>query len=83
MKIPFVTFIPLEQELDLELRNAFERVYSSSWYIEGKEDERFENAFASYCDSKYCVGVGNGLDALFLALKALSRNTRWKKSSVS
>ena len=71
MKIPFVTFIPLERELDQELRNAFERVYSSSWYIEGKEDERFESAFASYCDSKYCVGVGNGLDALFLALKAL------------
>ncbi|MBO4910920.1 MAG: DegT/DnrJ/EryC1/StrS family aminotransferase [Lachnospiraceae bacterium] len=71
MKIPFVTFIPLERELDQELRNAFERVYSSSWYIEGKEDERFESAFASYCDSKYCIGVGNGLDALFLALKAL------------
>ena len=71
MKIPFVTFIPLERELDQELRSAFERVYSSSWYIEGKEDEKFESAFASYCDSKYCVGVGNGLDALFLALKAL------------
>lgn len=72
MKIPFVTFIPLERELDQELRNAFERVFSSSWYIEGKEDERFEKAFASYCKSKFCVGVGNGLDALYLALKALN-----------
>lgn len=72
MKIPFVTFIPLERELDQELRNAFERVFSSSWYIEGKEDERFEKAFASFCDSKFCVGVGNGLDALYLALKALN-----------
>lgn len=71
MNIPFVTFKPLEAELDKELRAAFERVYMNSWYIEGKEGEAFEEAFAVYCDRKYCVGVGNGLDALFLALKAL------------
>lgn len=71
MKVPFVTFKPLEKELDKDLRDAFERVYNRSWYIEGVEDEAFEKAFAEYCDSKYCVGVGNGLDALFLSLKAL------------
>ena len=71
MKIPFVTFKPMEAELDKELRDAFNRVFTRSWYIEGEEDEAFEKAFAEYCDSKYCVGVGNGLDALFLALKAL------------
>lgn len=71
MKIPFVTFKPLEAELDRDLRAAFERVYTRSWYIEGVEDEAFETAFAEYCESKFCVGVGNGLDALYLALKAL------------
>lgn len=71
MRVPFVTFKPLEKELDKDLRNAFERVYNRSWYIEGVEDEAFEKAFAEYCDSKYCVGVGNGLDSLFLALKAM------------
>lgn len=71
MKIPFVTFKPLEAELDKELRNAFERVYTRSWYIEGEEDELFEKAFAKYCGVTHCVGVGNGLDALLLALKAL------------
>lgn len=71
MKVPFVTFKPLEKELDKDLRDAFERVYNRSWYIEGVEDEAFEKAFAEYCDSKYCVGVGNGLDSLFLALKAM------------
>lgn len=71
MKVPFVTFKPLEKELDKDLRDAFERVYNRSWYIEGVEDEAFEKVFAEYCDSKYCVGVGNGLDALFLSLKAL------------
>lgn len=71
MKIPFVSFLPMEHELDKDLREAFNRVYTRSWYIEGVEDEAFEKAFAEYCDSKYCIGVGNGLDALFLALKAL------------
>lgn len=71
MIIPFVTFKPLEAELDKELRDAFKRVYTRSWYIEGVEDEEFEKKFAKYCDSKYCVGVGNGLDSLYLALKSL------------
>lgn len=71
MKVPFVTFKHLENELDRELRDAFERVYIRSWYIEGEEDNRFERGFAEYCESKYCVGVGNGLDSLYLALKAL------------
>lgn len=71
MKVPFVTFKPLEKKLDKDLRDAFERVYNRSWYIEGVEDETFEKAFAEYCESKYCVGVGNGLDSLFLALKAM------------
>lgn len=71
MNIPFVSFKPLEKALDKSLREAFERVYTHSWYIEGEEDKIFESAFAKYCSTKYCVGVGNGLDALFLALKAL------------
>lgn len=62
MRIPFVPFKPLEKKLDKELRGAFERVYTRSWYIEGEEDQVFEDAFAKYCGSNYCVGVGNGLD---------------------
>ena len=71
MRIPFVSFVPMEKELDQELRAAFERVYTNSWYIAGKEDEAFENAFAEFCNGKYCVGTGNGLDALMLGLKAV------------
>ena len=71
MKIPFVTFLPMEKELDADLRGAFDRVFTRSWYIGGVEDEAFEKAFAEYCGTKYCVGVGNGLDALMLVLKAL------------
>ena len=71
MKVPFVSFLPMEKELEEELRDAFDRVFKASWYIGGKEDEAFEKAFAEYCGVKHCVGVGNGLDALMLALKAL------------
>ena len=71
MKIPFVTFLPMEKELNESIRAAFDRVFTRSWYIEGVEDELFEKAFAEYCGTKYCVGVGNGLDALMLALRAL------------
>ena len=61
----------MEKELDNDLRAAFERVYTRSWYIEGEEDNNFEKAFAEFCGVQYCVGTGNGLDALVLALKAL------------
>ncbi len=71
MNIPFVSFLPMEKELNNELRAAFDRVFIRSWYIGGIEDDSFEKAFAEYCGAKYCVGVGNGLDALMLVLKAL------------
>lgn len=71
-KIPFVSFLPMEKELDCDLREAFNRVFERSWYIGGEEDAAFEKAFAAYCGAQYCVGVGNGLDALMLALKALN-----------
>ena len=71
MRVPFVSFLPMEKELDKDLRAAFERVYTRSWYIEGIEDDAFEKAFAEYCGTDYCVGVGNGLDALVMSLKGL------------
>ena len=71
MKIPFVSFLPMEKELNDEIRSAFDRVLTRSWYICGEEDEAFEKAFAAYCGVQYCVGVGNGLDALVMILKAL------------
>lgn len=71
VNIPFVSFKPMEEELKDELREAFERVLSNSYYIRGQECENFEEAFANYCGVRYCVGAGNGLDAIMLILKAL------------
>ena len=71
MKVPFSSFRPLEKKLNTELHEAFERVLSNSWYIRGEEDSLFEKEFANYVGTEYCVGTGNGLDSLVLALKAL------------
>ena len=71
INVPFVSFLPMEKELHRELKDAFERVFARSWYIEGMEDEEFEKSFAEYIGSRHCIGVGNGLDALMLSLKAL------------
>lgn len=69
--IPFVSFKTIEEELNKELHAAFERVYDASWYISGEEGKKFEQAFAAFCGTGYCVGCGNGLDALTLSLRAL------------
>lgn len=70
IRVPFVSFVPMEKKLNKQLHEAFDRVLSNSWYISGNEDKEFEHAFAEYCGTKYCIGTGNGLDALTLALKA-------------
>lgn len=70
MEVPFVSFRPMEAELNEKLHQAFQRVLDNSWYIGGPEGGVFEHAFAEYCGVSHCVGCGNGLDALFLILKA-------------
>lgn len=70
MHIPFLELLPAYKELKAEFDDAYQRVMDSGWYLLGAELEAFETEFAAYCDVKYCVGVGNGLDALHLILRA-------------
>lgn len=70
MKVPFLDLKTPHHELQVELDAAFHRVRASGWFIMGPELEAFENEFAQYCEVKHCVGVGNGLDALHLLLRA-------------
>ena len=71
MNIPFVTFEKMHNEADTELREAFDRVLKKNWFIQGSECEAFEKDFAEYCGADYAVGCGNGLDALYLILRAM------------
>ena len=72
MKIPFLDFIGPYEELRAELDEVYGRFMRSTRYILGKEVESFEDEYAAYCGTSYCVGVGNGLDALHLILRALA-----------
>ena len=71
MTVPFASFRPMHDELRQQLEQAYNKVMDSSYFILGKECKAFEEEFAAYCGAKYCVGVANGLDALFLILKAM------------
>jgi dTDP-4-amino-4,6-dideoxygalactose transaminase len=68
--IPFLDMKAPYQELRDELDAAYHRVMESGWYIMGKELDAFEREFAGYCGARYCIGVGNGLEALHLILRA-------------
>ena len=68
--IPFLDLKGPYIELQEEMNEAYHRVMSSGWYILGKEVEAFEAEFAEYCGVRHCIGVGNGLDALHLILRA-------------
>jgi dTDP-4-amino-4,6-dideoxygalactose transaminase len=69
--IPFLDLRASFHELKSEIQEAISRVLDSGWYILGPEVEAFEAEWAAYCGASHAVGVGNGLDALTLALRAL------------
>ena len=71
MRVPFVDLAQAHAELQGEIEAAVNRVLRSGCYVLGPEVEAFESEFATYCGTRYCIGVGNGLDALRLILMAL------------
>lgn len=70
MEIPFVNLKPTNLTIKEELNEAFNSVLDSGWYILGEKVDKFEKEYAEFSETKYAVGVSNGLDAIFLALKA-------------
>jgi len=70
MKVPFLDLAGPYHELKADLDEAYFRFMRSAWYVLGNEVDAFEQEFASYCGVKQCIGVGNGLEALHLILRA-------------
>ena len=68
--IPFIDLGRLHQSVREPLDQAYRRVVDSGWFIMGPELEAFEAEFAQYSEVKHCIGVGNGLEALHLLLRA-------------
>ncbi|MCG7531150.1 DegT/DnrJ/EryC1/StrS family aminotransferase [Psychrobium sp. MM17-31] len=68
--INFLDLKKINEQYQSELKNACASVIESGWYVQGTETQAFEQEFASWCGTKYCIGVANGLDALTLTLRA-------------
>jgi len=69
--IPLVNLQRQHEFLRGEMRSAMDGVLDRGDFILGREVAAFESEFAAYCGAKHCIGVGNGMDALTLALKAM------------
>lgn len=72
MKVPFSVFNHMHGELKDKMLQKFADMYEKGWFIQGNECEMFEKEYAAYIGTKYCIGVGNGLEAIILALRALN-----------
>ena len=70
MNVPFLDIHATYTELRNSMDQAYHRVMDSGWYLLGQELDAFEQEFAVYCGTQDSIGVGNGLDALALILKA-------------
>ena len=71
VKIPFLSFDAGNDRIRNEMIYAFQQVFESKWYVLGNYVQQFEKEYAAFNKVRHCVGVSNGLDALFLSLKAL------------
>ena len=68
--IHFLNLRKLNQPFEVAFQKKMKQFLDGGWYILGNEVKQFETDFASYCGTKHCIGVGNGLDALVLIFKA-------------
>ncbi|PVX44964.1 dTDP-4-amino-4,6-dideoxygalactose transaminase [Flavobacterium sp. 103] len=67
--IKFLDLKKINEPYETAFQEKLKSVLAGGWYVLGKEVQKFEINFAQYCGAKYCVGVGNGLDALTLIFK--------------
>ena len=76
--IKYLDLKQINEKFEPELSSEITRVVRSGWYLLGKENERFARHFSEYCGAKYCVPVGNGLEALSLILLAYKEMLGWQ-----
>lgn len=78
--VKFLDIKRITESFEPQLSAEVQRIASSGWYLLGDEVEKFEKAFAAYCDSVHCIGVANGLDALTLILMAWREMYNWQEA---
>ena len=67
--IPFLDLFAINERYRQEIEHSIQEVLDSGWYLQGEKNKEFCKNFASYCGTKYCLGVANGLDALRLIIR--------------
>ena len=67
--IPFIDIHAINSRFDKSFKNQFQDFLDSGYYVLGNQVSALESRFADYCETQYCIGVGNGLDALRLILE--------------
>lgn len=70
MRIPFLSLKDVTALHGEEINDAVSRVVNGGWYLQGKENEKFEANYAKFIGTKYCIGCANGLDALIWIFRA-------------
>lgn len=70
MSVPFLSLKDITARYADEIQTAARRVVDSGWYLQGAENEKFEKNYADYIGTEYCIGCGNGLDALIWIYRA-------------
>lgn len=79
--IPFLPLGAINEAYQPALSEAALQVIQGGWYLQGEATRTFEQSFAHFVGAHYCVGVGNGLDALTLSLLALKQKNHWEDST--
>lgn len=77
--ISFLDLNKINEPYETAFHEKLQSVLDKGWYVLGNEVKAFETAFATYCGTKYCIGVGNGLDALTLIFKSYIQLGKIKK----
>lgn len=77
--IPFLDIKKINEPYEILFQEKLKKVLNSGWYVLGDEVKTFEENFAAYCGSNYCIGVGNGLDAITLSFLAYIENGNLQK----
>ncbi|MFI5172640.1 MAG: DegT/DnrJ/EryC1/StrS family aminotransferase [Chitinophagales bacterium] len=72
MQIPYLSFKGMHDKIKFEIVDAFEKFYDKGWFVSGAAVEAFERNYAEFNNVKFTVGVSNGFDALYLALRSLN-----------
>lgn len=70
-KVPFLDLKRVQAEIGQEINQAISKVLEKAWFVLGEEVSTFEQEFAAYVGAKHAIGLGNGLEALCLALQAM------------